>query len=94
MSDDKASEAGCGFLSAHDLEQAVAGRLSEERREEFERHAARGCSPCVMLAADLAAFRRVLAGGPTEAERAEADRQAETLSSLLRAEIRRRETTG
>jgi hypothetical protein len=87
-----AFEVGCGFLSVQELEQAVAGRLSEERRQEFERHVATGCSPCVMLAADLAVFRRLLVGGLTEAERAEADRQAETLSSRLLAAIRRRET--
>lgn len=82
---------GCGFLSLQELDAAVAGRLAPERRDEFERHAGQGCSACVMLAVDLATFRRILAGGPTETERAEADIQSESLRTRLRAEIRRRE---
>lgn len=99
MSDDKqtgpmpAFAAGCGFLSADDLQSAIAGRLARERRVEFDRHIESGCSECITLAADLETFRRVLAGGPLNSEKTEEEQLSEPLRTLLRREIRRRNLT-
>lgn len=82
--------AGCGFLSAKDLQEAIEGRLSPPRRTEFEAHVDKGCSECITLAADLETFRRILASGTLESERREAEKLAEPLRALLRREIRRR----
>jgi hypothetical protein len=99
MNDDKRAAptasfaAGCGFLSTGELQSAIAGRLSQERQAEFDRHIESGCSECVTLAADLETFRRVVSGGVLDSERREEDQLSEPLRSLLRREIRRRNLT-
>ena len=85
--------AGCGFLSAGDIQAALEGRISPERKLEFEAHIERGCSDCVTLAADLETFRRLLAGGPLDTERREEEKLAEPLRARLRMEIRKRKLT-
>jgi len=85
--------AGCGFLSVQDLQAAIAGKLSPQRREEFDQHIESGCSECITLAADIVAFRRVLSGGPLDSEQREEEQLSEPLRSMLRREIRRRNLT-
>lgn len=79
-------DAGCGYLSAEEVEAALDGRLSDERLAEFDRHIEDGCSDCVTLAADLRVFRRVVEEGVLETERREDDRQAELLRARLARE--------
>lgn len=84
---------GCGFLSSRDLQEAIEGRLSAQRRQEFESHVEQGCAECVTLAADLATYRRLLSSGPLDSERREEELHSEPLRELLRREIRRRNLT-
>jgi tetratricopeptide (TPR) repeat protein len=82
--------AGCGFFRNEDLEAAIAGTLSADRRAELDRHVAEGCVDCALLAADLAVFAGVVSGGALEGEQRDADRQAEMLRARLRREVVRK----
>jgi len=75
---------GCGFLSRGELEASIEGRLSATRREAFESHQLSGCSPCALLAADVAVFRGVETGGVLETER----REFEASKAIVKAHLR------
>jgi len=85
---------GCGFLEPEELERALEGGLDAGRLAAFERHVEQGCGACALLAADLELFAEVLAGGASEAERAEFDSRSELLSRRLAREVARRGGAG
>jgi hypothetical protein len=77
---------GCGFLSVLEVEACLECRLSDERRDDFERHRRGGCAPCTLLAGDIEVFRGALESGPLPGEvRAFNDTQATVKAQLRQA---------
>ncbi|MCP3979464.1 MAG: tetratricopeptide repeat protein [bacterium] len=78
--------AGCGFLSAREIDAWIEGEVPEPRRHEFQGHSHQ-CAPCALLAADLEVFHGVAARGILESEQREFDETSALLKAQLRQKI-------